>query len=211
MKSKYVRITNRNIILFTLKKKYSLFWSIPADGSILAVTYTRTYILMQYKLVKYRIDFCTCLETFFVLMKNNFLDIWSIKGFMLINKTRLVFFLLLFFLLHFYCTVILLHCLLVLFNIFFTLFMILLMIILNLLYVFISSSLSLLHIMIFFVYYIFVNFFQSGESCLHAGCRYGHASVLQYLATIHTNIDLQDNVSCCCCLQLRSHLLVFFI
>ena len=36
---------------------------------------------------------------------------------------------------------------------------------------------------------------QIGESCLHGGCKYGHTAVLQYLTSIHTNIDLQDNVS----------------
>ena len=34
-----------------------------------------------------------------------------------------------------------------------------------------------------------------GESCLHAGCKYGHAAVVEYLVSIHTNIDLQDAVS----------------
>ena len=41
MKSKYSRITNTNIKYFysVLKNEYSLYQSIPADGSILAVTY----------------------------------------------------------------------------------------------------------------------------------------------------------------------------
>ena len=37
--------------------------------------------------------------------------------------------------------------------------------------------------------------FKLGESCLHAGCKYGHTSVVEYLVSIHTKIDLQDSVS----------------
>ena len=37
---------------------------------------------------------------------------------------------------------------------------------------------------------------QQGEACLHTGCKYGHSSVVQYLVTTHTNLDLQDMVSC---------------
>lgn len=37
-------------------------------------------------------------------------------------------------------------------------------------------------------------FCQSGESCLHAACKYGHVSVVDYLTTIHTSLDLRDQV-----------------
>lgn len=36
---------------------------------------------------------------------------------------------------------------------------------------------------------------QLGESCLHASCKYGHSTVVEYLVSIHTNIDLLDTVS----------------
>ena len=35
---------------------------------------------------------------------------------------------------------------------------------------------------------------KSGESCLHAACKYGHNSTVQYLTTTHTNLDAQDMV-----------------
>ena len=36
---------------------------------------------------------------------------------------------------------------------------------------------------------------QNGESCLHTACNYGHTSTVEYLTSIHTNLDLQDVVS----------------
>ena len=36
---------------------------------------------------------------------------------------------------------------------------------------------------------------KNGESCLHAACNYGHVEAATYLASIHTNLDLQDVVS----------------
>ena len=49
-----------------------------------------------------------------------------------------------------------------------------------------------------FQYDFFMTSFQLGESCLHAGCKYGHTAVVEYLVSIHTNIDLQDSVSFYC-------------
>ena len=50
----------------------------------------------------------------------------------------------------------------------------------------------------FFVYFwfcfVFMLILKSGESCLHAACKYGHNSTVQYLTTTHTNLDAQDMV-----------------
>ena len=57
-------------------------------------------------------------------------------------------------------------------------------------------SIPLWFFLIFFLKMIsFFILFKLGESCLHAGCKYGHTSVVEYLVSIHTKIDLQDSVS----------------
>ena len=39
---------------------------------------------------------------------------------------------------------------------------------------------------------------KNGESCLHTACNYGHTQTVEYLTSIHTNLDLQDVVSLFC-------------
>ena len=62
--------------------------------------------------------------------------------------------------------------------------------------------------------------YQNGESSLHTACNYGHTSTVEYLTSIHTNLDAQDIVSLFYCmyiiifvqfLTLLSHLLKLLI
>ena len=46
----------------------------------------------------------------------------------------------------------------------------------------------------FFIYLFLFILSQGGESVLHAAAKYGQLSIVEYLVTIHTNLDLLDQV-----------------
>ena len=50
-------------------------------------------------------------------------------------------------------------------------------------------------VLVIMFYVLFYFCAQLGEACIHAGCKYGHTDVIQYLVSIRTNLDLQDHVS----------------